>query len=75
MTALVPLHTLKRNRRIGIGLEEGHSLTLTKPDGTSYPITELNFYHIDGMYSYCVTDEGDVVHLGATEMVYDLGPM
>lgn len=25
---------------------------------------ELNFYHIDGMYSYCTTDEGLVVHLG-----------
>jgi hypothetical protein len=27
--------------------------------------TELNFRHIDGMYSYCKTDEGETVHLAA----------
>ena len=26
---------------------------------------ELNFRNIDGMYSYCTTDNGDVVHLVA----------
>ena len=26
---------------------------------------ELNFRSIDGMYSYCTTDSGDVVHLAA----------
>ena len=26
---------------------------------------ELNFRNIDGMYSYCTTDDGDVVHLVA----------
>jgi hypothetical protein len=26
---------------------------------------ELEFKHIDGMYSYCVTKEGNVVHLAA----------
>ncbi len=26
---------------------------------------ELNFSHIDGMYSYCTTDAGEVVHLVA----------
>jgi hypothetical protein len=26
---------------------------------------ELEFKHIDGMYSVCVTKEGDVVHLAA----------
>ena len=24
---------------------------------------ELNFHHIDGMYSYCTRDNGEVVHL------------
>jgi hypothetical protein len=27
--------------------------------------TELNFDHIDGMYSYCTDDDGKVVHLAA----------
>lgn len=26
---------------------------------------ELNFSHVDGMYSYCTDDEGNVVHLAA----------
>jgi len=26
---------------------------------------ELNFKHIDGMYSYCTRDNGDAVHLAA----------
>jgi hypothetical protein len=26
---------------------------------------ELDFHHIDGMYSYCKTDDGEVVHLAA----------
>jgi|GEM_PF-858395 len=26
---------------------------------------ELEFYHIDGMYSYCKDDDGNVVHLVA----------
>lgn len=26
---------------------------------------ELNFHHIDGMYSYCTDDDGGVFHLAA----------
>jgi hypothetical protein len=26
---------------------------------------ELNFSHVDGMYSYCTDDDGNVVHLAA----------
>ena len=26
---------------------------------------EVMFHHIDGMYSYCTTDEGNVVHPSA----------
>ena len=26
---------------------------------------ELNFHHIDGMYSYCTDDDNNVIHLSA----------
>lgn len=28
--------------------------------------TELYFHHIDGMYSYCTDDKGNVTHLPAS---------
>lgn len=31
--------------------------------------TQFNFKHIDGMYSYCTDDQGNVVHLVAWEEV------
>ena len=27
--------------------------------------SELNFSHVDGMYSFCTDDDGNVVHLAA----------
>ena len=30
---------------------------------------ELNFKHLDGMYSYCTDDEGNVVHISASAEV------
>jgi hypothetical protein len=30
---------------------------------------ELNFHHIDGMYSVCTDEECNVYHIGATEEV------
>ena len=34
--------------------------TIKLPDGTV-----LNFHHIDGMYSYCTDDKGNVAHIAA----------
>lgn len=28
-------------------------------------LLRLNFHHIDGAYSYCTDDEGNVVHIAA----------
>ena len=33
---------------------------ISMPDGV-----ELNFHHIDGMYSLCTDDDGNVMHLAA----------
>jgi hypothetical protein len=30
---------------------------------------ELNFHHLDGMYSVCTDGEGEVYHIDATEEV------
>jgi hypothetical protein len=34
---------------------------------------EFNFHHIDGMYSYCTDDEGQVIHLSANTEVRIIG--
>lgn len=46
------LYDVPRNTRIVIKDEDGTEL-------------RLNFGHVDGMYSYCTDDEGNVVHLAA----------
>lgn len=33
---------------------------------------ELNFHHIDGMYSYCTTDTGKIVHIAAWTLVKEV---
>lgn len=55
------LYNVPRNSRIKIINPEA-----PPPDGLN-PIQgeELNFSHIDGMYSYCTRDNGEVVHLKA----------
>jgi hypothetical protein len=35
------------------------------PMDSGLPVDEFMFHHIDGMYSYCVTDAGEVVHPAA----------
>jgi len=46
------LYDVPRNTRIVVPLKDGEQW-------------HLNFDHIDGMYSYCTDDEGNVVHLAA----------
>ncbi|MEY4720064.1 MAG: hypothetical protein RL563_2682 [Pseudomonadota bacterium] len=46
------LYDVPRNTRIVVKDEDGDEL-------------KLNFSHIDGMYSYCTDDAGNVVHLAA----------
>ena len=53
---LIKLYEVPKNSRIRIeGLEVNGVLT-----------EELNFHHVDGMYSYCTTDNNEVVHLNAS---------
>jgi hypothetical protein len=47
------LYDVPRNSRIKIIVED------------KVPSEELNFRSIDGMYSYCTRDDGEVVHLAA----------
>lgn len=47
------LYDVPRNTWIVVTLVDGSKL-------------RLHFHHIDGMYSYCVTEKGDVVHVDAT---------
>ena len=55
MNKLVKLYEVPNNSRIRIeGLEVNGVLT-----------EELNFHHVDGMYSYCTTDDNNVIHLTA----------
>ena len=52
---LIKLYEVPKNSRIRIeGLEVNGVLT-----------EELNFHHVDGMYSYCTTDDDEIVHIAA----------
>ena len=55
------LYNVPRNSRIRVVTED------KVPPGAPQIITgeELNFKHVDGMYSYCTRDNGEVVHLAA----------
>lgn len=54
------LHRVPRNTRIRVITPE------ESPAGAAeVKAQEYNFYHIDGMYSYCTDDDGNVVHLKA----------
>jgi hypothetical protein len=67
MAELVRLYKLKRNTRIGVShlnLENVETKTILK---------ELNFHHVDGMYSLCTDDDGNIIHLKANTEVVCLG--
>lgn len=55
------LYKVPRNSRIRVVTED------RVPPGAPQINTgeELNFRSIDGMYSYCTRDDGEVVHLAA----------
>jgi hypothetical protein len=55
------LYDVPRNSRIKVVSD------VKVPPGAPliYPGDELNFRSIDGMYSYCTTDDGQVVHIAA----------
>jgi len=49
-------------------LKKGSRINCEVSDGSTFII----FEHIDGMYSYCITEKGEVVHLyAATELEKD----
>ena len=55
------LYNVPRNRRIKVIVHP--IIPPSAPQFTKY--AELNFSHVDGMYSYCTRDSGEVVHLSA----------
>ena len=57
MTEQVALYNVPRNSRV----------RLVNPKGE--PQLDFEFGHIDGMFSFCVTDDGDIFHIAATTMV------
>ena len=65
------LYDVPRNSRIKV-MEEGKvpPVAPTINEGE-----ELNFRSIDGMYSYCTRDNGDVVHLVAWAEVKIIDPI
>lgn len=55
------LYELPRDYKDGIKIYEACS------DGSKF----FRFHHIDGAYSYCTTEKGAVVHIGASTKLVD----
>lgn len=66
-TRLIKLYDLSRNTRIGVA-----HLDLRYEKGNKL-IEELNFHHVDGMYSLCTDDSNNTIHLNCTTEVRYLG--
>ena len=61
-TTVKHLMDLPRNKEgIKIYVTDGGHIS----DGSEY----INFYHIDGMYSYCKTEKGGYIHLSAMKPI------
>ena len=54
------LYNVPRNNRIKVIVEDKVPPPPPQTEGE-----ELNFRSVDGMYSYCTRDNGEVVHLAA----------
>lgn len=50
---MIHLHDLPKNDK------EGTKIFVEASDGSKF----VNFHHTDGLYSYCTTEKGGVVHL------------
>ena len=60
------LYNVPRNSRVRVMDEDSK----VPPGAPELPKgMEVNFHHVHGLYSYCTTDDGDVVHLAAWEEV------
>ena len=59
------LYELPRDKGIKIKLTDDQVCS----DGSTYII----FGHIDGMYSYCETEKGGVIHLSASAPIIKVG--
>ncbi len=55
------LYEVPRNTRVRLVPET----QVTIPPDSSMPVDEFLFGHVDGMYSYCTTDAGEVIHPAA----------
>ena len=69
MAQLIRLYELNKNTRIDV------SHLNMEYEETGEPLKELDFHHVDGMYSVCKDDEGNVIHLKSTTEVMYLGAM
>ena len=67
MNKLIELRYLNKNTRIGVE----HLGVRYKSNGET--VKELNFHHLDGMYSFCTDDDNNIINLRFDTEVLPLG--